>query len=293
MIAGLKKWFQDKIGIGENRDKIIYLEKRIKLNQALLQLTLPNYLNLDVEKRDVPFIQEFGAGAFNLTIHKNDLMFLAILLAKDGRIDPSLEEYFRVGYDTVQSLKARCGNLEPKHILDFGGGYGRVSRFLKSAFPKAEIHVSEIKSEAVEFNKTALGLGGLAHTNLPESLISDFQFDLIFAGSVFTHLPKKDAYNWLQKLAQLLSKNGILIFSIHNSASFGMENSEGFAYKTLSEDEFFNVIDDSIQDNSTYGTAYFSSQLIKQWLSEFGLTCTIEANAFGGIQDLVIARYSA
>lgn len=288
-MAGIKRWLQDKIGIGENRDKIAYLEKRIKLNQALIQQLMPERMPLNIENRNVPFFNAHRESGFNLAIHKNDLMFLSILLAHNGNIDSTLQEYFQVGFDTAQHLKNHTKG-PVANLLDFGAGYGRVSRFLSSAFEGAQIFTSEIKPEAVRFNETVLGLNGISHGPEPESFKSTAAFDFIFAGSVFTHLPKDSAKAWLAALSTSLSETGTLVFSIHNAASFGVQTAQGFAFRTLSEDEFFSAVDDSISDNQQYGTAYFTLDLIRAWMTELGLKTEIQTNAFGGIQDLVIAR---
>lgn len=288
-MAGIKRWFQDKIGIGENRDKIAYLEKRIKLNQALIQQLTPATLPLNLEGRTIPFMKAHKPDLFNLAIHKNDLMFLSILLAHESNINSSLQEYYQVGHQTAQWLKQQVA-APVSSVLDFGAGYGRVSRFLKSAFPDASITMSEIKAEAVLFHQSTLHIPGILHGADAASFQTDQSFDLIFAGSVFTHLPESSSRSWLEKLAGLLSKNGSLIFSIHNAASFGVSAPSGFAYKTLSEDEFFSSVEDSISDNESYGTAYFTARLINQWMTELGLHCRVEKNAFGGIQDVVTAH---
>ena len=45
----LKRWFQDKIGIGENRDKLALLEKRLAALATLEQWALPEVLPIPSE----------------------------------------------------------------------------------------------------------------------------------------------------------------------------------------------------------------------------------------------------
>lgn len=291
MFENLKRWLQDKIGIGENRDKIIYLEKRVKLNHLLLQQLLPKILALNPEDRNIPFLKTLGDRSnLNLAIHKNDLMFLQILIAKNGNVDAALNEYYHVGYETAQLLKGIVAGKPIQNLLDFGAGYGRVARFLSLAFSNStNVFASDIKEEAVNFNRNSLNLNGLNHSTEIASYNPIVKFDLIFAGSVFTHLPEADSEKWLHALAESLEKDGMLVFSVHNIRSFGVSKTAHFAFKKLSEDSFFDSVEDSIKEADRYGTSYVSSEKVAEWMRKENLSFEILPNGFGGIQDLVIA----
>ncbi len=290
MYKKIKRWYQDKIGIGENRDKLFYLEKRIKLNHALIQLLLPESLEFDVANRPLPFYKNAGATAdVCYTLHKNDLMFLGVLFSHNGVLNSALNEYFSVGYETAKQLQALAERHKITSFLDFGAGYGRVSRFLPALFPDAAIHVSDIKEESVLYSQKTLKLNGEFHgTDASKTKFSQ-PFDFIFAGSVFTHLPENMCTAWLDVLCAHINPNGLLVFSIHNPKTFGIKTTHGFHYHEDSEDAFFSWVDDSIKDTATYGTSYTSHTLINQWMVERGFTCSFKPNAFGGTQDLVVA----
>lgn len=290
MIQQIKRWFQDKIGIGENRDKIYFLEKRVKLNHALIHLLLPDSLQFDAKNRPLPFLREAGdLNGVSFMIHKNDLMFLGILYNHEGNLNHSLNEYFSVGYRTAKQLAALVNEKPIKSFLDFGAGYGRVARFLPALFPGVTLSVSDIKPESVVFCKTQLLLHGFDHSaNASEANIED-TYDVIFAGSVFTHLPRSSAEDWLDVLSEATNPGGTLIFSIHNIAAYGFASRGDFHFHLDSEDAFFSWVEDSISEAESYGSSYVSESLAKKWMTDRGFSCNIQPKAFGGTQDLVIA----
>ena len=92
-------------------------------------------------------------------------------------------------------------------ILDFGSAYGRVTRFLRAAFPEAQLTVTDLNRDAVDWCVANLGVSAL------EGDIPSNAFDLIFLGSVFTHVPPEVTAGLLTKLTSALRPNGILIFT--------------------------------------------------------------------------------
>ncbi len=294
MLQQIKRWFQDKIGIGENRDKIHFLEKRVKLNHALLHMLLPENLQFDAKNRPLAFLEHAQiTEETSFVIHKNDLMFLGILYNHEGDMNHSLNEYFQVGYNTAKQLRDILGGDKVESFLDFGAGYGRVARFLPAFFPKAKIVASDIKAESVAFCKTQLKLDGFDHSADAAKAKLIGTYDAIFAGSVFTHLPQAAAEQWLNRLTEATKSDGTLIFSIHNIATYGFAAKGDFHYHLDSEDAFFSWVEDSISDTESYGTAYISTKLATQWMKDRGFSCEIQPKAFGGTQDLVVAKKKA
>lgn len=93
-----------------------------------------------------------------------------------------------------------------KEILDFGCGHGRVTRWFKAAFPEAKVWVTDFDETAVKWCVEQLGC-------LDGRCIEHDRFDLVWLGSVFTHLPAQIAEELLRKLLMSLRPNGVLIFT--------------------------------------------------------------------------------
>ena len=128
-------------------------------------------------------------------------------LGVDKTLDPTDKErpdneawriahYFQVGADALGLIVANLiANLRepPRRILDFPSGSGRVTRHLRAFFPKAEIWACDIAQGHIDF--CARQFGTRSKTSLDDLRQLNFEtdFDLVFCGSLLTHLAEKDA----------------------------------------------------------------------------------------------------
>ncbi len=238
-------------------------QKRERYYQALLSSNLPQLLSFDeshLKKVKAMVFRDFAVQDFPAEIHRNDIMFHYHLLQVEGEIIAALYSHFAVGARFVRALEQLFheAGFTPLSILDFGSGYGRVSRFLPMIWPQADISVSEVKTEALEFQKR-FGFRLIPHTQNPESFVAT-EYDLILALSVFSHLPLDSYKAWLARLTQHLSPGGRLIFSFNPLK--GKHNSSGFRYERNSEDLQFPHIVDANLNTMDYGHAWLSRSLI-------------------------------
>lgn len=282
----MKRWFQDKTGIGENRDKLVLLEKKLNMLHALVQQMDTETLAL--QDFYPKFLSEHPhIKPDSLAIHKNDLMFLYPLYHHNGQMQVVFEEYMRTGLETAQLLQKWWGSVHahpPQTVLDFGSGYGRVSRFLPIFFDTSEIWVSEIKPMSLAFLENNFGFRTLLHNHTPTSFNPAEKFDLIFAGSVFTHLNSKDFAAWLEVLIKNIQPSGMLIITTHNQKNIGTMG--GFHFVPHAEDFVLPGITDSLTNNKSYGTAYVGDSYLQKLFQDMNLLYTTKPLAFGGTQDV-------
>jgi SAM-dependent methyltransferase len=104
---------------------------------------------------------------------------------------------------------------QPAAILDFGGGGGRVTRWLRVAFPDAALSVSDLPGPDLEFQRAVLGTATWDSSTDVASLAPPASYDLIWAGSVITHLREIDSAALVAKLYSWLKPNGLLIATFH------------------------------------------------------------------------------
>ena len=147
-------------------------------------------------------------------ISPNDAMYKK--LSSSAGLSP--ERYFTTGNTSVRRIKlamleARVSELTS--ILDFGCAYGRVLRTLKVAFPEAKLTACDTTREAVDF--CAEAFGAIPVYSAGESKDVDFggPFDLIWAGSVFSHLNAARWTDFLSTFESLLMPRGLLVFTTH------------------------------------------------------------------------------
>lgn len=293
LFSSFKRYFQDKIGIGENRDRISFLEKKIDYGHTLLQQLLPEILEFPpsiLEERRAKWESWNISPTISDAIHKNDLMFRYPLLHHSGNLRTVLDEYDKTGKETAFMLreKSEWTHTSGKTILDFGGGHGRVSRFLPHYFPDADIYVSEVKESALRFQKEVLGHKIIAHTDVASSFHPEIKFDLIFAGSVFTHLNRADFETWARVLIKSLSPDGMLIFSVHNTKDLSFSTQADFLFTELTEDQIISEVEDRLSDSKKYGVSYVSEAYLRGTLHPHPYA--VHRKSFGGTQDLVILQ---
>lgn len=130
------------------------------------------------------------------------------------------EHYFDVGESALHCIEAAlftAGRHRSgiRRILDLPCGHGRVMRFLRKAFPKAELTACDLNRDGVAFcaaryqaipvmscaEGTAIPVGGT--------------FDLIWCGSLLTHLSQRAGEVFLRWFHGRLEPGGILVFTLH------------------------------------------------------------------------------
>jgi len=100
-------------------------------------------------------------------------------------------------------------------ILDFGCGYGRLMRLMAYYADPAQIYGCDPWQEVIDIAVNDRVFGHLAlSARVPDQLPFPGTFDLIYAYSVFTHLPERLAARCLQTLADALAPQGLLMITI-------------------------------------------------------------------------------
>ena len=102
---------------------------------------------------------------------------------------------------------------EPR-ILDFGGGWGRISRFFLRDTKPELICIADCLSDAIDrLHATGNPCKILKNEPLPPIVGLDTHFDLIYAFSVFSHLSEQFLRAWLTYLMDCLRPGGHLVFT--------------------------------------------------------------------------------
>ncbi len=123
-------------------------------------------------------------------------------------------QYFSVGEAGLQICKDIMKGHEPKRIIDFPSGYGRVLRWLRAEWPHSEIVAIEIDPEALSFVTDTFGAIPLTGDPHLEMEIPG-NADLIFSGSLLTHLDDWQWDRYLNICIEALSPDGYFVFTTH------------------------------------------------------------------------------
>jgi SAM-dependent methyltransferase len=138
------------------------------------------------------------------------------MLASDAESD--LQHYISVGLSALEnieaSLKAVGRSFEDVcSCLDFACGYGRVLRWLQTRITPERITACDVDRQAIRFCarefdvKPLLSHSDFHRINFPET------YDLIWVGSLLTHLPVGNGLQLLETLVSVLKLEGLLVFT--------------------------------------------------------------------------------
>lgn len=117
--------------------------------------------------------------------------------------------------DILQRNKIRIEDLQT--ILDFGCGCGRVLRFWKD-LAGTELHGTDINPELAAWCAQHLSFVRIGTNRLaPPTSYPAAGFDLIYALSVFTHLPETAQMAWMNEFYRILRPGGFLLLSLHGA----------------------------------------------------------------------------
>ena len=104
-----------------------------------------------------------------------------------------------------------------KRILEFGCGAGRMIRHLPEIALNAELWGVDISAELIRWciENLTPAIHFATTTVVPHLPFEDRYFDLIFCGSVFTHIEDIQE-SWLLELGRVLRPSGKLYITIHD-----------------------------------------------------------------------------
>jgi SAM-dependent methyltransferase len=174
--------------------------------------------------------------------------------------------YFRVGQSALECIRcslhaAQLPASRVRRILDLPCGHGRVLRYLKAGFPEAEITACDLLRDGVDYCAATFGATPVYSHEDPSNVPLDRDaFDLIWVGSLLTHLAADRWPGFLELFHRSLRRGGLLVFTAHgrraydwavrgvvdyglsdwrNTAVLGSYERSGFGYADYSDSESY------------------------------------------------------
>jgi SAM-dependent methyltransferase len=178
--------------------------------------------------------------------------------------------YFAVGANAIEIILQSmllCGLGAAKSVLDMPCGFGRVTRHLKSAFPDADLYACDLYQNRIDFCSSVLGARPIKSKENLNEIVFPTKFDLIWCGSLLTHLPSYLFKAALELFSRSLNPNGIAIVTVHGRYSLFVQHNR---WKYLSDDMF--AIAESEFRVAGFGYADYSSgnQFVEQ--KQYGIS---------------------
>lgn len=226
----------------------------------------------------------------NATIHPQDEIF-HYFAGHESAGNP-FREYLSDGWRTMVELMTILEHvnrplLKFNSMLEFAAGFGRFTRHLAKALP-GKVTCSDVQAESVDFLKKSFGVDGFYSSHEPDTLNFPAQYELVFALSMFTHVPLEMWGPWLKCMYRGVAPGGLLVITIHNedaAKKMGVQFSER-------GDHFIRSSESTSLDSAVYGTTFTTAQCAIKTIED-ALQQTILAHekiAFWTGQDAIIIQ---
>ena len=122
--------------------------------------------------------------------------------------------YVAVGESALDVIGQIIGTEEPSRILDLPCGFGRVTRALRARYPAAAITASDLDRPGVDFVEARFGARGQYSVLDFDELELGEIYDLIWVGSLITHLPAHTTKRFLAALKRHLAPRGTAFITL-------------------------------------------------------------------------------
>ena len=177
------------------------------------------------------------------------------------------EEHLALGRQDVDSmlyvlLQSGFEFADGQRILDFGCGSGRMIRYLNDLSGRCEVWGTDINAEQIVWCQQNLSppFKFATTTTVPHLPFEDRHFDLIYAGSVFTHIEDLTEA-WLLELKRILKADGRLYLTIHDEHTVELLETE---YKELPLAEKLRYHLSAAQDTRDHGMLVLGREMRSQ-----------------------------
>lgn len=203
----------------------------------------------------------------------------------------------------VQSLQAafviRGRSLEDRSILDYGCGWGRITRLMYRYSEPVNIYGVDASDEAVQICRATRVLGNIAQCDyVPRELpFTGVTFDLVYAFSVFTHLSEKTGRAVLAAIRRRIADDGLLVLTVRPVEYWGVHSwfPPGVSATTLRKrhmEEGFAFIPhhrEAIEGDITFGEASIALDYVRHNWHEWELLGS-EINRVDRYQAILFLR---
>lgn len=137
---------------------------------------------------------------------------------RDGMVAPDNPgEYFDLGRRALELIHFSAELCDKPHypdILDLPCGHGRVLRWLRAHYPYATLTACDLDRDGVDFCARQFGARPVYSQPDLRELPFTAQFDLIWVGSLVTHLNRERWLATLDCLVRWTRECGVIVFTV-------------------------------------------------------------------------------
>lgn len=106
------------------------------------------------------------------------------------------------------------GLSSARRILDFGAGWGRITRVLAGLCQPTRLYAVDVDPQMTALTGASLpGVNNLCVEPLPPSVLADDSIDVVTAFSVFSHLSPEAHTAWADEFGRLVRPDGLVFIT--------------------------------------------------------------------------------
>lgn len=222
--------------------------------------------------------------------------------------DRDRSHYQSVGFNAVElilSAMLSCRKTSIGAILDMPCGFGRVTRHFAAAFPQSRLYACDLYDDRIDFCSKQFGATAFKSNQDFRKITFPEKLDLIWCGSLLTHLPEPEFKNALRLFVDNLADGGIAIVTTLGRASPFVQremfpylsktiyesseieatfNRDGFGYADYNQGaQFF--------EQDQYGIAFISPSFVLKCLEDESVTVRgLSERGWDDQQDAIVIQ---
>jgi 2-polyprenyl-3-methyl-5-hydroxy-6-metoxy-1,4-benzoquinol methylase len=165
--------------------------------------------------------------------------------------------------------------LSTMQVLDFGVGWGRISRLFLKYMPPSQLDCCDAWDVSLELAKECGLQNKITKSNpyLDDLPANQGAYDMIYACSIFTHLSEKAFRGSLAGFSKLLAKDGKAVFTVRPNLFWSLRPDLAQQSELLKSKNFEFVASNGLVDfgDTSVGIEWFQSALADAGLKLTGL----------------------
>jgi SAM-dependent methyltransferase len=207
------------------------------------------------------------------SVHTLDLMLAPVTQA-------GLDHYLSVGASALANIEetlTACNRTfaDVRTCLDLPCGHGRVLRWLQGRIRPEGISACEIDREAADFCHQEFGVKALYSSDDPRQITFPDTYDLIWVGSLFSHLGSEKSFALFERFVEILNPGGVMVFTTQGESCFTNPGVGGYSKRfpaiegqlreSYARDGYCHT---PYQPGGYYGMAIYSEDYLKRTMAE-------------------------
>jgi len=152
---------------------------------------------------------------------KQDRVPIPATIDREGYYDDRHLGYWLSGIEDLRMVRKLVPQASFRHVLDFGGATGRFARHVVLDDPNAQVTITDLNVNHVEWVERHFGpsVRAVKVSPYPYFPLADRSVTLCVGLSVFTHIDSYES-GWLAEVERVLVDGGYALLTIHSEETW-------------------------------------------------------------------------